>query len=119
MKKKHSSDLYASISVSSVDSNSSDFETLSLRIPHRTAATVRALNIGFQQPLLTLFTDRISEHLAESLLGSVENDLIILEETENDIQPESALHLLFNSGAITNDNKFLRSNKITFQKEGN
>ena len=117
MKKKHSSELYASLSASSVESNSSDFETLSLRIPHRTAAMVQALNIGFQQPVLTLFTDRISRHLAESLLGSVDNEPLILEEAGNGVQPDSALDLLLDAGAIKYDSEMLRSIKNIFQKE--
>lgn len=118
MKKNHSSELYASLSASSVESNSIDFETLSLRIPHRIAAMVQSLNIGFQQPVLTLFTNQISQHLAESLLGSLDNEPLILEEAENEIQPDSALDLLFNSGAITYDNDFRRSIKIISQKDG-
>lgn len=119
MKKNHSSELYASLSSSSVESNSIDFETLSLRIPHRISAIVQALNIGFQKPVLTLFTDRISHHLAERLLDSVKNEPLILEEAVNGIQPDSALDLLFNSGAITHDNEMLRRRKIIFPKKGN
>ena len=121
MKKNHSSELYASLSASNVESNSSDFETLSLRISHRTAAMVQALNIAFWQPehkaLLTRFTDGISRQLAESLLGSVDNEPLILEEAENGVQPDSAIDLLVDAGAIKYDSEMLRSIKNIFQKE--
>lgn len=118
MKKKHSSELYASLSASSVESNSSDFETLSLRIFHRTAAMVQALNIGFQKPVLTLFTDRISQHLAEGLLGSVDNEPLIVEEASNGVQPGSALDLLVGAGAIKYDDEVLRGIRSMFQEAG-
>lgn len=118
MKKKHSSELYASLGASSVESNSSDFETLSLRVPHRIAAMVQALNTAFQQPVLTLFTDGISRHLAESLLGSVDNEPLILEEAQNGLQPDSALDLLADAGAIKYDSEMLCSIKDIFRKEG-
>lgn len=115
MSNKHSSDLYASLSASSVESNSSDFETLSLRISHRTNAMVQALNIGFQQPVLTLFTNRISQGLAESLLGSVANEPLIVEEVENGIQSDSALDLLLDIGAIKYDDERLRRVRSLFR----
>lgn len=119
MKKNHSSELYASLSASNVESNSSEFETLSLRIPHMTAAMIQALTLGFQQPVLTLFTSGISRHLAESLLGSVDNELLILEEAENGVQLGSALDLLIDAGAIKYNSEMLSSIKNIFQKEGN
>lgn len=115
MKKKHSSELYASLSASNVESNSSDFETLSLRISHRTAAMVQALNIAFQQPVLTLFTDGISRQLAESLLGSVDNEPLIIEEAGNGLQPDSAVDLLAGTGAIKYDDEVLRRVRRMFQ----
>lgn len=121
MKKKHASELYASLSASSVESNSSDFETLSLRISHRTAAMIQALNVAFWQPehkaLLTRFTDGISQQLAESLLGSVDNEPIIVEEASNGVQPDSALDLLVGAGAIEYDDERLRRIRSAF-KEG-
>lgn len=116
MKKKHSSELYASLSASNVESNNNDFETLSLRISHRTAAMVQALNIAFQQPVLTLFTNGISEQLAESLLGSVDNELLIIEEVENGLQPDSAVDLLAVAGAIKYDNELLERIRGMFQE---
>ncbi|MBB6600323.1 hypothetical protein [Luteimonas sp. MC1825] len=120
MKKKHASELYASLSASSVESNSSDFETLSLRISHRTAAMIQALNVAFWQPehkaLLTRFTDGISQQLAESLLGSVDNEPIIVEEASNGAQPDSALDLLVGAGAIKYDDARLRRIRSVFQE---
>ena len=118
MKRKHSSELYASLSASSVESNSSDFETLSLRISHRTAAMVQALNVAFQQPVLTLFTDGISQNLAKSLLGSADNELLIVEEAGSGVQPGSALDLLVGIGAIKYDDKVLRGIRGLFQDTG-
>ena len=100
MKKKHSSELYASLTAATVESSSDDFEILSLRISHRSHAMVQALNVAFQRPVLTMFTDVISQHLAQSLLGSAENEALIIEETGNGVQPNSALDLLEGSGAI-------------------
>lgn len=116
MKKKHSSELYASLSASHVESNNNDFETLSLRISHRTAAMVQALNIAFQQPILTLFTNGISEQLAESLLRSVDNELLIIEEVENGLQPNSAVDLLVGEGAIKCDSEVLQRIRGMFQE---
>ena len=109
MKNKHASDLYASLTASNVDSNNTDFEILSLRISHRSHAMVQALTVAFQKPVLTLFTDGISEHLARSLLESVENESLIVEEAENGIQPESALDILWVGRAIRYDDEALRA----------
>lgn len=120
MKKKHASELYASLSASSVESNSSEFETLSLRISHKTAAMVQALNVAFWQPehkaLLTRFTDGISQQLAESLLGGVENEPIIVDETRSGVQPGSALDLLVGVGALKYDDETLRRIRRQFQE---
>lgn len=115
MKKRHSSDLYASLSASNVESNSSDFETLSLRISHRAAAMAQALNIAFQRPVLTLFTDGISQQLAESLLGSVDNEPLLIEELGKGLQPGSAVDLLAGAGAIKYDDAALRRVRRMFQ----
>jgi hypothetical protein len=121
MKKKHSSELYATLSASSAETNSSDFETLSLRISHRTASMVQALNVAFWQPanqaVLTRFTDGISQQLAESLLGSVDNEPLILEEAKNGIQSDSALDLLVGIGALTLEDERLRHIRRGFQRE--
>lgn len=120
MKKTHSSELYASLSASGIESNNSDFETLSLRISHRTAAMVQALNVAFWQPehkaLLTRFTDGISQQLAESLLGSVGNEPIIVEEASNGIQSDSALDLLVGAGVIRYDDERLRRVRSILQE---
>lgn len=118
MKKKHASELYASLTASNVESNSSDFEVLSLRISHRSHAMVQAFTLAFQRPALTLFTDGISQHLAGGLLDSVANEMLILEEAGNGVQPDSALDLLVGSGAIKYDSEMLRSIKNIFQNEG-
>ena len=115
--KTHSSELYASLSASTVESHSKDFETLSLRIPHRTAAMVQALAIASQKPVLTLFTKRMSQQLAESLLSSVDNEPLITEEASNGVQAGSALDLLVSTGAIKHDNEMLRSIHRLFEKE--
>ena len=98
--KKHSSGLYASLSASSIESSSSDFETLSLRVSHRSAGMALVLNAAFQRPVLTLFTDEISQHLAYALLDSAENASLIREEIANGVQPGSALDLLLDAGVI-------------------
>src|SRR5687768_11481258 len=116
MKKEHASELYASLNATSVQANSSDFETLSLRISHKTASMVQAFTAGFRQPVLTLFTDRISEALAESLIGSVDNEALIVEAAGSGIQPGSALDLLVEAGAITYDNETLQAIRDRFNK---
>lgn len=108
MKKKHASELYASLAASNVESNSSDFEVLSLRISHESQSMVQALTVAFQRPALTLFTNGISEQLAYSLRQSVENEPLILEEAVNGVQPDSALDLLLGAGAIQYDDEKLR-----------
>jgi hypothetical protein len=113
---KHSSELYASLSASTVESNSKDFETLSLRISHRTAAMVQALSVASQRPVLTLFTKGLSQQLAESLLSSADNESLISEEASNGVQAGSALDFLVGAGAIKNDNEMLRSVRGLFQK---
>jgi len=105
----HSSELYASLSASTVESNSKDFETLSLRIPHRTAAMVQALVVASQKPVLTLFTKGISLQLAESLLSSVDNEPLISEEASKGVQAGSALDILVSTGAIKHDKEMIRS----------
>lgn len=108
MKKKHSSELYASLTAKSVESNSSDFEVLSLRVSHKCHAMAQVLNVAFQHPALTLFTDRISQDLADKLIGSLGNEPLIIKESENGVQPGSALDLLVGSGAIKYDDEGLR-----------
>lgn len=104
MKKEYSSELYASLSASALESNGSDFETVSLRITSRTSGMIQALNIAFWQPeqksVLTRFTDGISQQLAKSLLRSVGNEPLILEELSNGVQSGSALDILLRAGAI-------------------
>lgn len=75
---------------------------------------VQALNIGFQRPVLTLFTDGISKNLAKNLLGSADNEALIVEEAGNAIQPGSALDLLANIGAIEYDGDLLRALRARF-----
>jgi len=118
MKKKHASELYASLTASNVESNSSDFEVLSLRISHRSQAIVQAFTAAFQRPALTLFTDGISQHLARCLLDSVENEPLIVEEAGNGVQPDSALDLLEGSGAIKYDSEMLRGIKNLLEQAG-
>lgn len=118
MKKKHASELYASLTTSNIESNSSDFEVLSLRISHKSHAMVQAFTAAFQRPALTLFTDEISQHLARSLLGSVENESLIVEEAGNGVQPDSALDLLMGAGAIKYDDEVLRGIRSVFQDTG-
>ena len=118
MKNKHVSDLYASLTASNVESNSTGFDVLSLRISHRSHAMVQAFTLAFQKPVLTLFTDGISEHLARSLLESVENESLIVEEVENGIQPESALDLLWIDRAIRYDSEALRAIRKSLPEAG-
>lgn len=109
MKKKHSSELYASLTAATVETNSADFEILSLRISHRSHAMVQALNVAFQRPALTMFTDGISQHLAQSLLSSVKNEPFIIEEAGNGVQPNSALDILEGGGAIEYENEAIQA----------
>jgi hypothetical protein len=119
MKKKHSSELYASLGASNVESNSGDFEVLSLRISHRSNAMVQALTAAFQRPVLTLFTDGLSQQIARSLLGSVKNEPLIREEVANGIQSGSALDLLNEEGAIKYASEALRAIKNALQTNEN
>ena len=108
MKKKHTSELYASLTASNIESNSSDFDVLSLRISHRSWAMIQAFNTAFQRPVLTLFTDGISQHLADDLLESHGNESLILEEGTAEIQSDSALDLLRIAGAIRYDDSVIQ-----------
>jgi hypothetical protein len=108
MKKKPSSELYASLSAASIDSNTSDFEVLSLRVSRATSAMIHALNVAFERPVLTMFTDRISQHLADSLLDSLGNEPLIVDEASKGLQPDSALDLLRVAGAIEYDDPRVR-----------
>lgn len=96
----NSSELYASLSSPSIESNSSEFETLSLRVTPRTAAMASVLNTAFLRPVHTLFTDRLSQLLADSLVNSPENDPLIREELAHGVQSGSALSILVNTGVI-------------------
>ena len=118
MKKKHSSELYASLSSSNVESNSGDFEVLSLRISHQSHAMVQALTAAFQKPVLTLFTDGLSQQIARNLLDSVKNEPLIRKEVANGIQSGSALDLLNEEGAIKYASEALRAIKNVLQTNG-
>ena len=52
MKKKHSSELYASLSASNVESNNNDFETLSLRMERHFANAAKVVLLGVPKDLL-------------------------------------------------------------------
>lgn len=79
---------------------------------------VQALNLAFQQPVLTLFTQGISQQLAESLLGSIDNEPLIVEEAGNGVQSDSAIDLLLGAGAIKYDDEVLRGIRRHFKETG-
>ena len=108
MNRKHASELYASLSDASITSNSNDFEVLSLRVSHSTSAVIHAITAAFPRPVLTMFTDPISEHLASHLIQSAQNESLIREELKNGIQPDSALDLLRADGAIQFDDSMIK-----------
>lgn len=108
MSRKHASELYASLSDASITSNSDDFEVLSLRVSHSTSAAIHAISVAFPRPVLTMFTDRISEHLANHLMQSSQNESLIREELKNGIQPDSALDLLRADEAIQYDESMIK-----------
>lgn len=108
MKKKHASELYASLSESSINSNNSDFEVLSLRIPQFSSAAIQAISVAFSIPVLTMLTNEISEHLAELLMQSTQNESLIIEELKSGIQSDSALDLLRSDDAIKYDDSTIR-----------
>jgi hypothetical protein len=92
--------LYASLGEASVEANTSDLETLSLRVPASTQSMVQAFSLGFKRPALTLLTDALSQSLAEHLLSSKDNIPLVRDEVGKGYEAGSALSILRNRDAI-------------------
>ena len=82
------------------ESDSGDFETITLRPNEDVAAMISALNELLRFTVSTLFVDEISEKLCELLLESKDNQTIVQEFIGQPLQSGSALSLLERERAI-------------------
>ena len=102
MKKPLARKIKLSLNDSLFESDSGDFETISLRPSEDVAAMINALNELLRFTVSTLFVDEISEKLCELLIESKDNHTIVQEFLGRSLQPGSALSLLERNGAIQN-----------------
>ena len=84
------------------ESDSGEFETITLRPDEDVAAMISALNELLRFTVSTMFVDEISEKLCELLVESKDNQSLVQEFLDEPIQPGSALSLLERKGAIQN-----------------
>lgn len=80
--------------------DSASYETISLRPAADVAALITAINEVLHQPVLTLFTDDISQKLLELLLQSRDNEALILDLLDQPPEQGSALSELLKKGAV-------------------
>ena len=107
MKKPLASKIKISLNDSLSESDSGDFETITLRPNEDVAAMISALNELLRLTISTLFVDEISERLCELLIESKDNKSIVQELLGQPLQPGSALSLLERMGAIHYVDDFL------------
>lgn len=88
------------LSDSVTSSSSAQYETISFRPPEKIAALITAINEIFEQPVINLFTDEISQKLCNILLSSKDNESLILDLLDEGPDKGSALWLLINKSAI-------------------
>lgn len=100
MKKTLASKIAVALNESISESESSQFETITLRPNEDVSAMIGALNELLRQPVSTLFVDEMSERLCELLLESKGNQSLILGLLEEPPQSGSALALLMRREAI-------------------
>ena len=117
MKNPLASKIKLSLSDSLSESESGDFETITLRPNEDVAAMISALNELLRLTVSTLFVDEISEKLCELIIESKDNQSIVQELIRQTLQPGSALSLLERKGAIQNVASGKESVAITFDEE--
>ena len=100
MKKPLASKIKFSLIDSLSESESGDFETITLRPNEDVAAMISALNELLRVTVTTLFVDEISEKLCELLIESKDNQSLVQEFLGQPLQPGSALSLLERKGAF-------------------
>ena len=100
MKKPLARKINLSLNDSLSESDSGDFETITLRPNEDVAAMISALNELLRFTVTTMFVDEISEKLCELLLESKDNQSIVKELIGQPLQSGSALSLLEREGAI-------------------
>ena len=100
MKKPLASKIKFSLIDSLSESESGDFETITLRPDEDVAAMISALNELLRFTVSTMFVDEISERLCELLIESKDNQSLVQEFLGQPIQSGSALSLLERKGAI-------------------
>ena len=103
MKKPLASKIKFSLNDSLSESDSGDFETITLRPNEDVAAMISALNELLRVTVTTLFVDEISEKLCELLIESKDNQSLVQEFLGQPLQPGSALSLLEKKGAISKE----------------
>ena len=100
MKKPLARKIDLSLNDSLSESDSADFETITLRPSEDVAAMIGALNELLRFTVSTLFVDEISEKLCELLFESKNNQSLIQEFLGQPLQYGSALSLLERKGAF-------------------
>ena len=100
MKKSLANKISSVLNESITGSDSASYETISLRPAGDVAALITAINEVLHQPVLTLFTDEISQKLCELLLQSRENEALILNLLDEPPEQGSALAELLKKGAV-------------------
>lgn len=100
MKKTIARKIDISLNDSLSESDSADFETITLRPNEDVAAMISALSELLRVTVSTLFLDDISEKLCELLIESKDNQSLIEEFISQPLQPGSAMSLLERKGAI-------------------
>lgn len=103
MKKPLATKIANTLSESITGADSAAYETITLRPAGEVAALITAINEVLHQPVLTLFTDEMSQKLCELLRGSVENEPLILDLLQEFPEQGSALASLLKNNAIVDD----------------
>lgn len=116
MKKPLARKIDLSLNDSLSESDSGDFETITLRPDEDVAAMISALNELLRFTVSTMFVDEISEKLCELLIEGKDNQSIVQEFLGLPLQPGSALSLLERKGAIQNVASGKESCAITFDE---
>jgi len=117
MKNPLASKIKLSLNDSLSESDSGDFETITLRPNEDVAAMISALNELIRLTVSTLFVDEISEKLCELLIESKDNQSLVQEFLGQPLQPGSAVSLLERKGAIQSVGSGKESVAITFDEE--
>ena len=102
MKKPLARKIDLSLKDSLSESDSGDFETITLRPDEDVAAKISALNELLRFTVSTMFIDEISEKLCDLLIENKDNQSLVQEFLGQQLQSGSALSLLERKGAIQN-----------------